>query len=168
MNESNTQVLKFIKIAFMAFAAVFSLVASILVFVTEFGGWWLGGGYSNYYYWIGSEMAPVWAQLFLVLLGLLFLALVALSVILGVLTLLDKGEKLNKIMSFVGIGGAIFGFLLTFITLGMLAIIAGDYEEMWLDAGFYGPLVGSILVGIFYLLYIIIGNLIQPSNTAAK
>ncbi|MHA1367003.1 MAG: hypothetical protein ACTSXA_07145 [Candidatus Heimdallarchaeota archaeon] len=168
MNQDNTQALKFIKVAFLAFAALFSLVAAILVFFFEYGGWWLGGGYSNYYYWIGSEMAPVWSQLFLVLLGLLFLALLALSVILGILILTDKGEKMVKILGFVGIGGAIFGFLLTFITWGMFAIIAGDYYELWLMTGFYGALVGSLLIGIFYLLYAVIGFLIKPSETTAK
>ena len=168
MNEDNTQALKFIKIAFLAFGAVFSLVAAILVFFFDFGGWWLGGGYSNYYYWIGSENAPVWSQLFLVLLGLLFLALLALSVILGILLLTGKGEKFIKIFGFIGMGGAIFAFLLTFITWGMFAIIAGDYYELWLGTGFYGALVGSLLIGIFYLLYNVIGLLIKPSNTAAK
>ena len=168
MNQDNTQALKLIKVAFLAFAALFSLVAAILVFFLDFGGWWLGGGYSNYFYWIGSENAPIWSQLFLVLLGLLFLALLALSIILGVLILTDKGEKVVKILGFVGMGVAIFSFIFTFITWGMFAIIAGDYYELWLMTGFWGALVGSLLVGIFYLLYSVIGLLMKPSETAAK
>ena len=168
MNQDNTQALKFIKIIFLAFASLFSLVAAILVFFFDFGGWWLGGGYSNYFYWIGSEMAPVWSQLFIVLLGLLFVVLLVLSIILGVMILLDKGEKLTKILGFIGLGGAILAFLFTFITWGMFAIIAGDYEELWLMTGFYGGLVGSLLIGIFYILYNVIGLLIKPKSAESK
>ncbi|MHA1503533.1 MAG: hypothetical protein ACTSSB_17015 [Candidatus Heimdallarchaeota archaeon] len=99
---------------------------------------------------------------------MLFLALFVLSVILGIFTLLDKGEKLVKILGFLGVGGAIFGFILSLITLGVLFGIAGDYEELWLDAGFYGTIIGSLLVGIFYLLYSVMGSLIKPSGKTTK
>ncbi len=166
MNQDNQLVMKFVKIAFMAFAAIFSLVATILVFVTDFGGWWEGGG-SNYYFWVGAPYAPAWAQLFLVLLGLLFLALLGISVFLGILTLLDKQTGIVKILSFIGVGGAIVGFVLTGITVGALAIFASGYE-WWVATSFYSSLVGSIIVGIFYILYAVMGIVLKPSETPAK
>jgi len=171
MNQDNQQTTKFVKIAFMAFAFIFSLVAAILVFAIEFGGWWLGGGYSNYFYWLGSENAGFGAKIPLILLGLLFLVLALISIILGILTLIDKEIFVGKfssfkILSFLGIAGAIAGFLLTALSVIVLFAIAGDYEELWLDAGFYGPLIGSILVGIFYILYIVLGNVMKPTKAA--
>ena len=171
MNQDTQQTTKFVKIAFMAFAFIFSLVAAILVFATDFGGWWLGGGYSNYFYWLGSENAGFGAKIPLILLGLLFLVLAGMAAILGILTLINKEffiGKLSsfKILSFGGVAGAIAGFLLTALSVIVLFIIAGDYEELWLDAGFYGPLVGSILVGIFFILYVVLGNVMKPAEAA--
>jgi len=171
MNQDNQQTTKFVKIAFMAFAFIFSLVAAILVFATDFGGWWLGGGYSNYFYWLGSEIAGFGSKIPLILLGLLFLVLAGMSVILGILTLIDKEFLIGKlssfkILSFLGVAGAIAGFLLTALSVIVLFVMAGDYESLWLDAGFYGPLVGSILVGIFYILYIVLGNVMKPAKAA--
>lgn len=39
---------------------LFSFIASMIAFFSDFGAW--NAGYSwNYYFFIGSEMAPVWA-----------------------------------------------------------------------------------------------------------
>lgn len=171
MNQDTQQTQKFVKVAFMAFAFIFSLVAAILVFATDFGGWWLGGGYSNYYYWLGSEIAGFGSKIPLILLGLLFLVLAGVSVFLGILTLIDKEFFLGKlssfkILSFGGVAGAIAGFLLTILAVIILFVIAGDYEVLWLDAGFYGPLIGSLLVGIFFILYVVLGNIMKPAKAA--
>ncbi|GAI23557.1 unnamed protein product [marine sediment metagenome] len=34
------------------------------------------------------------------------------------------------------------------------------------SAGFYGPLIGSLLVGIFFILYVVLGNIMKPAETA--
>lgn len=175
MNESNEMVIKFVKIAFMAFAFIFSLVAAILVFATDFGGYWPGGGYSNYFYWLGADPLNVGfgAKIPLILLGLLFLLLAGVSVFLGVLTLINKEFFLGKlssfkILSFGGVAGAIIGFLLTILSVIILFVLAGDYEELWLDAGFYGALIGSLLIGIFFILYVVLGNLIKPAKATKQ
>ena len=93
--------------------------------------------------------------------------MLGISVFLGILTLLDKQTTIVKVLGFLGVGGAILGFILTGITVGALAIFASGYN-WWLEAGFYGGLVGSIIVGIFFILYSVMGMVMKPSEEPAK
>jgi hypothetical protein len=151
MNQNNTQVINFVKLALAAFAFLFSLVAFILLVATDFGGWWEGGT-DDYYFWIGGQYIG-WTIIFLILLMLMFLALMAISVVLAIDGITGKLGKLAKMLGFVGIFLAGGAFLFTGITVGMFAIyVGGVAESWWLDAGFYGSLVGSLLVAIFLIL----------------
>lgn len=151
MNQNTDQTLNVVKLALAAFAFLFSLVAFILIVSTDFGGWWEGGS-DNYYFWIGGQYIG-WLIIFLILLMLLFLALMAISVVLAIDGITGKLGKLAKLLGFVGIFLAGGTFLFTGITVGMFAIYVSSFaEEWWLDAGFYGALVGSLLVSIFLIL----------------
>ncbi|MBD3192299.1 MAG: hypothetical protein GF308_16790 [Candidatus Heimdallarchaeota archaeon] len=112
----------------------------------------------NYYYFIGSEMAPVWAQLFLVLLGLIYLVSTGLAIIV-ILTDFGKLTNLARMANFGGIGIGIFAFIFTGFTTGMFAIVAAGYE-WWLETSFYVSLVGSLLITVFFLLHLLLeGNI---------
>ena len=92
----------------------------------------------------------------MVLLGLLFLTLLGVSVFFGILIIQEKEAKLSKVLSFGGAIGSMVAFVFTGLCVGFFAIFAGDYEELWLDAGFYGALIGSLLISTFYVLYIVL------------
>jgi hypothetical protein len=153
MNDSTTN-LKPIKIAIIALAGFFSFLGAMLAFFTDFG-WWNVGYSWSYYFFIGSEMAPFWAQLFLVLLALIFLlnTLVAILLMLGQFGKIPV--KFTKLLNFGGIAIAVITFIFTPILVGLFAIIAaGDW---WgLSTSFYSSLICSILIGIFYILALVL------------
>jgi hypothetical protein len=145
---------RMLRVVVLISTTIFSLVAMILVFSEDFGGWWTGA--SNYYYWLGSEIAPGWSKIFLVLLGLIFLMILAYSVLLIVVELLKKKLKLSyKLQAIIGIVLGVFAFIFTGLTVGMFAIFASE-GDWWLETSFYSSLVGAILVVIFYVIYLII------------
>lgn len=158
--EKNADMVAYILVGL---GGVFSFIASMIAFFSVFGGW--NAGYSwNYYFFIGSEMAPVWAQLLLFLFALAFLLNTILSIFI-ILSLLGKVLiKYTKSLQIAGIVLAGITFISTGLLVGFFAIFVGGYE-WWLETSFYGGIIGSILTAIFYLLSI----LLKPSSeTAAK
>lgn len=159
MQSTQTDSVNFVKITLAILAGLFSFIAMILVFVTDFGGWWTGTYSWNYYYFIGSEMAPVWAQLFLVLLGLIYLLSTGIAIIV-IMTDFGKLTNLAQIANFAGIGIGVFAFIFTGITTGMFAIIAAG-SEWWLATSFYVSLIGSLLITVFFILHLLLGESIK-------
>ncbi len=153
MNESTSN-MKTIKIIVIALAGFFSLLGAILVFATDFG-WWNVGYSWNYYFFIGSEMAPVWAQLFLVIFGLIFLVNVGVSILLILGQLGKFKANLIRLLNFGGIALAIVTFVFTALMVGFFAIFAAGW--WWgLSTSFYAGIICSILIGIFYIIALII------------
>ncbi|HUU78598.1 MAG TPA: hypothetical protein VMX55_09630 [candidate division Zixibacteria bacterium] len=158
MNSEGTDNTKMLRLVALISAAIFNFVGMILVFTTDFSGWWAGGS-GNYYYWIGSEMAPVWLQLFLVLLGLIFLFSLAYSIVLIIVVLGKINLPINfKIQGIVGIIIAGIIFLFTILILIIFAIFASDAYEWWLATSFYSSIVGSIILAIFYIFYLLLAS----------
>lgn len=153
MNDSTTN-MKPIKIAIIALAGFFSFLGAILLFFTVFG-WWNEGYSWNYYFFIGSEMAPIWAQFALVLFALIFLLnmVVALLLIFGQFGKIPV--KFTKLLNFGGIAIAVITFIFSALYVGLFAIFAAGW--WWgLSTSFYSSLICSILIGIFYILALVI------------
>lgn len=152
MNDSTTN-MKPIKIAIIALAGFFSFLGAILLFFTSFG-WW-DVGYGAYYFFIGSVMAPIWAQFALVLFALIFLLnmVVALLLIFGQFGKIPV--KFTKLLNFGGIAIAVITFIFSALYVGLFAIFAAGW--WWgLSTSFYSSLICSILIGIFYILALVI------------
>lgn len=135
--------------------AIFSLVAMILVLVSDFGWQDYGSGYSTYYFWLGNTNIDAWPQIFLVLIALVFFLSLVYS---GLLFFVNLGKipfKLSsKIQAFIGLAIAALAFISTLFTVGMWAIASIDHY--WgVATTFYTSLVGSIIVAIFYVVYLI-------------
>ncbi len=135
--------------------AIFSLVAMILVLVTDFGWQWYGTGNSTYYFWLGNSNVAAWPQIFLVVIALVFLISLGYSIL---LLLINLGKiSLNiptKLQAIIGLVLAFVAFITTLFTLGMWAIASSEYY--WgVDTTFYSSLIGSIIIGIFYVVYLV-------------
>ena len=135
--------------------AIFSLVAMILVLVSDFGWQWYGTGYSTYYFWLGNSNVAAWPQIFLVLIALIFLISLGYSLI---LLLINLGKiSLNvptKLQAIIGLVLALVAFIASLFTLGMWAIASIDYY--WgVATSFYTSLFGSVIIGIFYVVYLV-------------
>ncbi|MFW9921816.1 MAG: hypothetical protein ACFFDW_00820 [Candidatus Thorarchaeota archaeon] len=166
MNQDITSNTKLLRVVATGSAALFSLIATILAFSTDFGGWWEGYSW-NYYYWIGSETAPGWSIIFIVLLALLFLGILIYSILLIIVSLGKITLPFNcKIQAIIGIVLATGGFILTALMVGIMAIIAAGYD-WWLETSFYSSLVGSIIIGIFYVFYFLLASR-EDSSSPAK
>ena len=135
--------------------AIFSLVAMILVLVTDFGWQYYGAGYSTYYFWLGNSNIAAWPQIFLVAIAMVFLISLGYSIVLILINLEKLSLKIyGRMQAIIGIGISIIAFVATLFTLGMWAIASIDYY--WgVDTTFYTSLVGSIIIGIFYSVYFV-------------
>ncbi|MHA2251613.1 MAG: hypothetical protein ACXAD7_14710 [Candidatus Kariarchaeaceae archaeon] len=123
-----------------------SAIGAVLLFVTDFGGWQerMNGDY--YYFWIGSENADITGQIILVILGVGLVMCSYLSFE-GMRSTEFSPSKLN-----LGFNIAVGVSIGTIIELFLFINSVSDYEDYWLDAGFYGSLVGSILTAILFKL----------------
>jgi hypothetical protein len=131
--------------AIYSIALLTSLVGGILLLFTDFGGW------HNYDYYnkirtygnIGPYASPfAFAAFFLVAFGLFYCSIISLKGI-------RMGEYLSKRL-------VLSGFIVALIVLIIICIGAGalfalvDASDVWLDAGFYGGAIGSLLTIIFF------------------
>jgi hypothetical protein len=157
--EKNVTLVNYILVGLGGF---FSFIASMLAFFTDFGAWNVGYPW-NYYFFIGSETAPIWAQFILFIFAFSFLV----NTILAVLTILSLlGKILPKHSKFLQIGGIILAgitFAFTALMVGFFAIFAAGWW-WWLSTSFYGGLIGSLLTIIFYVLSMILK---PPTETVA-
>lgn len=135
--------------------AILSFVAMILVFVTDFGWQWYGTGYSTYYFWLGNSNVAAWPQIFLVLLALTFLISFGYSLLLLLINLGKISLNIStKWQAILGLFIAGVAFVSTLFTLVMWAIASIDYY--WgVATSFYVSLFGSIIIGIFYVVYLV-------------
>lgn len=155
MNEEEKKQINLVNLVIFISVIIFSFVAMILVFTTDFGWFWYGGGYSTYYFWIGSETAPIWIQIFLVILGLIFLILTLYAVLLLLLQLgIIKINISTKLQAFFGIGTAVIAFVYNAILVGLfaIAVIGADWG---LSTSFFSSLIGSIFIGVLYIIYLV-------------
>jgi len=124
---------------FYTITLIFSLIAALLVFLTDFGGWYVYDSYYQdlyYYFYLGSGITPVFYQILLVIVGLLLIAIAYFSY---------KGlrEDLNADQLNMILYGSITAFALTIIITLLFLWYVSDSDEWWLDTGFYAALVGS-------------------------
>ena len=130
-----------------------SAAGGILLFVTDFGGYW-------WYEWMGPTTwvyvcftcnVIVGIVIFLAASMLLFCTFVSLSVILE-----QQGTKLSELEQEKLINmGIIFCYIVgTLSIIGAIAIgitgatIEAESSGFWLDAGFYGGIIGSALTAL--------------------
>ncbi|MCF2142821.1 MAG: hypothetical protein K9W42_03900 [Candidatus Heimdallarchaeota archaeon] len=145
-----------IPLVFSVASMIFSFIGAILAFFTDFG-WWNVGYSWSYYFFIGSEMAPAWAQFFLFLFGFLFLLLLLLSILKLIGSLGKISDKIDKIVIFGGIGLSAVTFIYNLLLVGIFAsFAAGDWWGM--STSFYGGLVGPIIIGIFFVVQLVYKN----------
>ena len=157
MNSEGTDNTKMLRLVALISAAIFNLVGTILVFTTDFAGWWEGA--SNYWYWIGSEIAPFWLQFFLIILGLIFLMSLAYSIVLIITVVGKLILPINfKVQAIIGIIIAGVIFIFTALVVAIFAIFASDANDWWLDTSFYSSIVGSIIIAIFYIFYLLLAS----------
>ncbi|MHA1220502.1 MAG: hypothetical protein ACTSQB_02095, partial [Candidatus Heimdallarchaeota archaeon] len=100
-----------------------------------------------------------WSKIFIILLGLIYLALTGLLVLL-ILTYFGKvPEEKVKPMRFYAFIGTGVVFIFTLILLGIFAAQANPYAlEWWPEVGFYGGLIGSMIVAICLGLHLYFEN----------
>ena len=131
--------------AVYAIALLTSLVGGLLLLFTDFGGWYYYDYYHGVRTWgnIGPFVSPLaFAAFFLVALGLFYCSFIALW---GLRT----GEYLSRRL-------VLSGLIIAFVVLIIVGIGAGalfalvDASDIWLDAGFYGGAIGSLLTVIFF------------------
>jgi len=153
-----------IPLIFSIIQIIFSFIGAILAFVTDFG-WWNVGYSWSYYFYLGSEMAPVWAQFFLFLFGVLFLVLLVLS-ILKLINVFGKiNPKIDKLVNFAGIAISVGIFLYTAILVGIFATFAAG--NWWgLSTSFYAGLIGPIIIGAFFIVHLLYSA--NKQKTSAK
>lgn len=165
MNETTTsESTKLAKIIVSIAAILFSFVALILVQTEYFVTWYIGSpSYYASFYW-GHSYMHHWLKLFLFLLTVVFLVCLAVSVFLLLNALGKLKIKLPiKRLGILGIIAAVLSFATTILTLIVVAIYSIGIE-WWPDASFYSSIVGSILVGIFSIIY----TVLESSAKSAK
>lgn len=156
---------KHVNLVSLIAVAIFSLVAMILVFVTDFGWQWYGTGYSTYYFWLGNSNIAAWPQIFLVVIGIIFLISLGYSIILLLINLEKLSLKISgRMQAVIGIGISIIAFVATLFTVGMWAIASIDYWDWGVDTTFYTSLFGSIVIGIFYSIYFVNSGKMQKEQ----
>ncbi len=135
--------------------AIFSLVAMILVLSTDFGWQDYGEYHSTYWFWLGNSNVAAWPQFFLVVIALAFLISLCYSVLLFLINLEKISLNISiKWHAIIGLFIASVAFISTLFTVGMWGIASIDYY--WgVATSFYTSLFGSIIIGTFYLVYLV-------------
>jgi len=131
---------------FLIASLITSVIGGILLFVTDFGGWWEGGS-SNYYVHIEAQFAGP-APFFIGLTAAAMLVTAAFCVW-GLTPTSKVTEQHLKLLLLVNLGVVALTALLAII----LATWWGTFaSEWWFDAGFYGGVIGSLLTSLFLKL----------------
>jgi hypothetical protein len=145
--------------AIYAIAFITSLVGGLLLLFTDFGGWHNYDYYNKIrtYGYIGPYASPfAFAAFFLVAFGLFYCSIISLKGI-------RMGEYLSKRL-------VLSGFIVALIVLIIIGIGAGalfalvDASDIWLESGFYGGAIGSLLTVIFFGLNLKNTVLMQGKN----
>ena len=130
---------------FFVGALITSVVGAILLFFTDFAGW-LEGGY-DYYVHTGVLFAGP-APIFIILMAAALLLTGGYSAW-SLATKAAVDEKQLKLVLLINIGVCAVSVLLT-ISLWIWFTVLD--VEWWLDAGFFGSLIGGILTALFFKL----------------
>jgi len=164
MSKIDPKNIQLVKFALLILAGIFSIIGCVVALSATFGGWWTGMYSWNYYFCLGCEMTPVWAKIFLVLLAFTFIITLTTSILL-ILTITNKLKLLpEKVLSIIALFGAGTEFVFTIITTIIMAIIAAEANEWWLETSFYTSIIGSILIAIFFVLYFLMLRVEVPDS----
>ncbi|HUT82726.1 MAG TPA: hypothetical protein VMZ29_16140 [Candidatus Bathyarchaeia archaeon] len=128
-------------------ATIFSFIAAMMVLFADFGGMYIGSPSYYAYFCLFCSYLDGWSKIFIILLGLIFLALLAISIMILLSYFGKVSAGLVKQMQLFGLIGSIVAFVFTFLVLIIFAIQADFALEWWVSTGFYGGLIGSIIVG---------------------
>lgn len=133
-----------------------SLVAFILYFTTDFGGWYINGPEIYRYVWMFSEM--VWWSFIWMLPLASFFAVVGFFAFMALFKPESKyGSKFN-LMFLLSVGAAGISILAALVFI--LTVL--DVTNWWLDAAFWGGVIGGGLNALFsYLILRSRGEKIQ-------
>lgn len=150
---------------FPAIILVLSIVAFILFFVTDFGGWYIYDYYAYYqhiyrYVHMFSEMVW-WSFVWMLPLACTF----AFTGFLALMTMFKPDSKWGKqfnLLFLVSAGSATLTLFAAIIF--MLTVL--DVTEWWFDAAFYGGLVGGVLNAVF--AYMILRGRGEPIKFTLK
>lgn len=139
---------------------IFSFLGALLLIVDDFGGWYsstgTGYGYIREWGWIN-----IW--------GFAAVVILPLVVALFYCTFISLQAVRSKVpIAKKHVRRGFFVALLVFVvvTVGGFALIAATWEaaENWLDLGFYGSFIGSLVTAIFFGVEL--RKLDQPSHQA--
>ena len=126
----------------MTITLILSLLAAVLVALTDFAGWTENTyyGQNDYFVYIGSESAPGYATTIL----LLILGVHLVSVYSSYIMMSDNPFTKN-----IGLVANSLALAVTILSAVLFLILAEEAVGAWLDTGFYASLVASGS-GIFF------------------
>ena len=144
---------------YFIFTLIGSLAGGILLMVTDFGGyyWYSYDGPTEGWVWVYAEASVGgWFGFFAVASLLFFCSFVSLNIILSL-----EGKEMLKLEEEKLINwGTLFCYIVAAIcVVGAITLAIFAYTEdvawvdIWLDAGFYGGLIGSGLTAFLFKFY---------------
>ncbi|NHJ49237.1 MAG: hypothetical protein FK733_15720 [Asgard group archaeon] len=157
MNQTKPEI-DVLKLVFTGIAGFFSFVGLMVYIFSEFGGIYTGYSWNGYFCLTCSYLSG-WSKIFLILILFLLLALFGVAIVLVLSNFIPQiPQKIVKPLNIGGIIGAGLNFVLTGLTVLIfhLQVTAEVGTWWWLEAGFYGSLIGSLIAAIFFLLAMII------------
>jgi magnesium-transporting ATPase (P-type) len=167
---SNEQDLQYrnVKILVAISSLILSTVGAVLLLATNFGGWIGGTPLTSYFLSLSSFVAPLWMKIFLVIIAIGFIVCAAFAIIWLLAQLeLIKGEKLPSKMN---IGALISTGIVLIFSLIVAIGFALTYTNFywWYDISFYWATMGSFMVIIFIVLYMILTKAECPPEKTAN
>jgi hypothetical protein len=157
MSQTKSEI-DIVKIILTGIAGFFSFIGMILVLFTAFGGIYTGYSWDGYYCLTCSYLYG-WSKVFILLLGFLLLACFGIAIVLILSNFITQiPQKIVKPLHIFGLIGGVLTFVLTGLTVGIfhLQVMAEVGTWWWLETGFYGAIIGSLLAIVFYVLAIVI------------
>jgi hypothetical protein len=131
---------------------ILSLVAAILVLVDNFGWWYEGGYYYWYGYGIDTDFTPGFHKFLLVLLGIVFLAVLLLS-LQQLYPVLKVSKEINDKLGLIGLIVAASSIALTLLITILFYAWSADFTwGSYLTTGFYAGIVGGLFTTLFLFL----------------
>jgi hypothetical protein len=125
---------------------IFSFLGALLLIVDDFGGWYsstgTGYGYIREWGWIN-----IWGFAAVVILplvvALFYCTFISLQAVRSKVPIAKKHVRRGFFVALL---------VLVVVTVGGFALIAATWEaaENWLDLGFYGSFIGSMITAIFF------------------
>lgn len=129
-----------------AIPLIFSFLGALLLIVDDFGGWYsstyTGGGYLREWGWIN-----IWTVAAVVIIPLVIALFYCTFISLQVVR-----SKFPPSLKHVRRGLFVAILVMVVVLVGGAAFIAATWDaaEQWLDLGFYGGFIGSLITAIFF------------------